>query len=409
MAIVKDVDSQLEIIKRGTVEIISEDALRKKIVDSVNSKRPLIIKAGFDPSAPDIHLGHTVLLRKLRHFQELGHEVIFLIGDYTAMIGDPSGASKTRPRLTKKEVFKNAKTYKTQIAKILDIKKLTICFNSKWLAKMGGPEIADLASRYSVSRMLERDDFSKRYKEQKPISMLEFLYPLLQGYDSVYLKADIELGGNDQKFNLLVGRDIQSSYGQKPQVVITMPLLEGTDGVQKMSKSYNNYIGINEPAQQIYGKIMSISDELMKKYYELLTDIDLSSLKDMHPMEAKKNLAYEIIRQYHAEKKAAKAQADFEKTFQRRDPFSAIKAIELTAGSGESPLLINTLCDKDKLNIIESKSEFRRLINQGAITVNDKKITDIYYRLIRLQEYNIKVGKTRFAKIILRHKIARNR
>lgn len=407
MVMLKDVDKQIQIIKRAAVEIISEEGLRKKIENSVKLNRPLIIKAGFDPSAPDIHLGHTVLLRKMKQFQDLGHRVIFLIGDHTAMIGDPSGVSKTRPPLTEREVIKNATTYKRQISKVLDISKLEIRFNSKWLDKMKGSEVAQLLSRYSVSRMLERDDFSNRYKQQKPISMLEFLYPLLQGYDSVHLKADVELGGTDQKFNLLVGRDIQCSYGQKPQVVITMPLLEGTDGVQKMSKSYNNYIGINEPAKDIYGKVMSISDELMPKYYELLTDIDAACVKALHPMEAKKNLACEIVRQYHGEKKAEEAQADFEKAFQEKDPFSGTEPIQRdfrdwAPNSEEGFLLSNILCLPQALNLVKSKSDFRRLISQKAITVNGKKVTDFQYRLEPNKEYCIKVGKTRFSKIVLR-------
>ncbi len=402
----KDADKQIQLIKRGTVEVISEQELRRKIEHSIKLNRPLIIKAGFDPSAPDIHLGHTVLLRKMRHFQQLGHKVIFLIGDYTAMIGDPSGVIKTRPRLTKRQVSKNAQTYKRQISKILDLDKLEIHLNSEWLDKLRGTEIAELASKYSVSRMLERDDFSKRYKQQNSISMLEFLYPLLQGYDSVHLKADVELGGTDQKFNLLVGRDIQCAYGQQPQAVITMPLLEGTDGVQKMSKSYGNYIGINELAKEMFGKIMSISDELMIKYYELLTDIDVSSVKDMHPMEAKKRLAKEIVCQYHGKKKAEKAEADFEKTYQLQDPFTGIKPrdipIDMITNSEEGFLLSNILCSQQVLNLVKSKSDFRRLVKQRAITVNGKKVTDAQYRLEPNKEYCIKVGKTRFSKIILR-------
>lgn len=398
---VKSVDEQIKIITRGAVEVISEDGLREKLKNSIKKNKPLIIKAGFDPSAPDIHLGHTVLLRKLRHFQELGHKVIFLIGDYTAMIGDPSGASKTRPRLRKKEVAANAKTYKAQIAKVLDTKKLTICFNSKWLGKMDGSVFAELASRYSVSRMLERDDFSKRYKEHKSISMLEFLYPLFQGYDSVYLKADVELGGSDQKFNLLVGRDMQNSYGQEPQVVITMPLLEGTDGVQKMSKSNDNYIGINETAKDMLGKIMSISDQMMMKYYELLTDIDSKSVKTLHPMEAKKQLASEIVSQYHGKKKAQAAKANFEKAFQRRDPFSELETVKLKAPTKDT-FLVDVLCSEAGLSLVKSKSEFRRLVTQGAITVNGQKITDLQYHLEPNQEYCIKVGKTRFCKVIIK-------
>jgi tyrosyl-tRNA synthetase len=404
MAILKDVDKQLEIIKRGTVEIISEGSLRERIENSIQTKTPLTVKAGFDPSAPDIHLGHTVLLRKMRHFQDMGHRVIFLIGDHTAMIGDPSGAVKTRPQITRAEVKKNARTYKQQIAAVLNIRKLDVCFNSEWLDKMKSREIAHLVSKYSVSRMLERDDFSKRYKQQKPISMLEFFYPLLQGYDSVHLKADIELGGTDQKFNLLVGRDIQNAYGQKPQIVITMPLLEGTDGVQKMSKSYGNYIGIDEAAGDMFGKIMSISDEMMLKYYELLTDIELSSVTNLHPMEAKKNLAADIVRQYHGKWAAKRAQSHFEKTFQKRDPFSEMKAGEIkmdeaTLAGGDCFYL---LCSSQILALVSSKSELRRLISQNAVTVNGQRVSDIQYRLEYNREYRIKVGKTKFKKIVLK-------
>lgn len=408
-SVLKDVDKQIHLIKRGTVEVISEQDLRRKIERSIKLNRPLIIKAGFDPSTPDIHLGHTVLLRKMRHFQQLGHKVIFLIGDYTAMIGDPSGAIKTRPRLTKRQVSKNAQTYKRQISKILDLDKLKIYLNSEWLNKLRGTEIAELASKYSVSRMLERDDFSKRYKQQSSISMLEFLYPLLQGYDSVHLKADVELGGTDQKFNLLVGRDIQCAYGQQPQAVITMPLLEGTDGVQKMSKSYGNYIGINEPAKEMFGKIMSISDEMMLKYYELLTDIDLAAVKNMHPMEAKKKLAADIVRQYHGDAQAQKAQEGFEQAFQKQNPFTGMKPrqiqADLIANQPDGFLLREILFNQQVLNLAEmpkSKSEFRRLINQGAITVNGKKITDFQCQLEPNKEYCIKWGKTSFAKIIIK-------
>lgn len=404
-------DEQLKIIKRGTVEIIDEDTLRDKIKTSIEKRQPLIIKAGFDPSAPDLHLGHTVLLRKLRHFQDLGHKVVFLIGDFTAMIGDPSGASKTRPRLTKEEVAKNAKTYVKQISKVLDVNKLEVRFNSEWLEKMKGVDIAGLMSKYSVSRMLERDDFLNRYKQQKPISILEFLYPLLQGYDSVCLKADVEIGGTDQKFNLLVGRDIQFSYGQKRQVVITMPLLEGTDGVQKMSKSYGNYVGINEPAEEMYGKLMSISDELMWKYYELLTDLDLSSVKAVHPMDAKKKLAYEIVKQYHGDREAEAAQRGFEKNFQEKDPFTDRTVTSMSTPTNLGLQLINLLCKPDMYENYEEKlpklstSECKRLVKQDAIMVNGTRVTDINnYQLMPDTIYNIKVGKRTFVKIVLKVK-----
>ena len=407
---IRDIDKQLELIRRGTVEIISEQELRKKLEKSVSTNKPLIIKAGFDPSAPDIHLGHTVLLRKLRHFQELGHKVVFLIGDYTAMIGDPSGQNATRPRLSEKEVKENAKTYKRQVAKILDTKKMEIIFNSKWLAKLSSYQIAELFSKYTVARVLERDDFLKRYKDGKDISLLEFFYPLLQAYDSVVLRTDVELGGSDQKFNLLMGRVIQERYGQPAQVVITMPLLEGTDGVKKMSKSYDNYIGINEPAAGMFGKIMSISDEMMRKYYELLTDIDLATVSRMHPMEAKKKLAFEIVRQYHGRKQAQKAQADFEKKFQKQDPFSGMKPIELKTPTKET-LLVDVLTSpagadyfkiSDEIDRLKSRSKFRQLVDQDSIIVNEEKIKDYKFSLKKNIEYRIKVGKTRFYNIILR-------
>ncbi|MDD4982024.1 MAG: tyrosine--tRNA ligase, partial [Candidatus Omnitrophica bacterium] len=265
----ENINKQLEIIKRGVVDFISEDELRKKLEQSIKTRRPLKIKAGFDPTAPDLHLGHTVLLRKLRQFQDLGHEVYFLIGDFTGRIGDPSGRSEIRKQLTKKEVVQNAKTYKKQVSKVLDIRKLKIVFNSKWLDKMKGQEFGMLMTYYTANQLLDREDFSQRRLNKKPIYISEFIYPILQGYDSVMLKADVEIGGTDQIFNLLVGRDLQKDFNQPQQVVLTMPLLEGTDGIQKMSKSYGNYIGINEPAKDMFGKIMSISDEMMIKYYEL--------------------------------------------------------------------------------------------------------------------------------------------
>lgn len=409
-------------IKRGTIEIISEESLKKKLEHSIKKNRPLIIKAGFDPSAPDIHLGHTVLLRKMRHFQQLGHKVIFLIGDATALVGDPSGQSKTRKLLTRREVNRNAKTYEKQLSGILDIKNHKIFerkHNSRWFLKHAkkkeGPlpftfeDFVELAQKYTVARLIERDDFQKRLKENKPISFLELFYPLMQGYDSVKLRSDVEIGGTDQKFNMLVGRDLQEAYSQEAQVVITMPLLEGTDGVQKMSKSYGNYIGINEPAKDMYGKLMSISDELMLKYYELLTDIDLASVKTEHPMEAKKNLAADIVRQYHGDKAAEKAQANFEQAFQKQDPFSGMKTIELTSFSKEV-FLVDVLALPGKLkdfkslediSRLESRSKFRQLIMQNAITVNGVKVKDYKFTLKKNKEYQIKVGKARFFKIII--------
>ncbi len=414
----KDIKRQLEIIKRGASEIISEEELKAKLESSIKTKTPLRIKAGFDPTAPDIHLGHTVLLRKLRHFQDLGHKVIFLIGDATALVGDPSGQSHTRKTLTLEEVQKNARTYEEQIGKVLNIKESNVFerkHNSEWFLQIirgtsyppfNFIQFVDLAQKYTVARLLERDDFQKRLKENKPISFLELFYPLMQGYDSVMLKSDIEIGGTDQKFNMLVGRDLQEAYGQKSQVVITMPLLEGLDGVNKMSKSLGNYVGINEPAREIFGKIMSVSDELMYKYYELLTDEDLESVKKMHPMEAKKKLAGLITAQYHDKERASEAQTDFEKKFQERDPFTGIKprdiSIDLITGAEEGLLLSNLLCSHQALNLVKSKSDFRRLIEQGAITVNGEKITDTKYSLVPDKEYCIKVGKTRFSKVIIR-------
>jgi len=398
----------LELIRRGSLEIIEEKELISKLEESKKKKRPLVIKAGFDPTAPDIHLGHTVLLRKMRHFQDLGHKVVFLIGDYTGMIGDPSGASKTRPRLTKKEIVENAKTYKKQVSKILDIDKLEISFNSKWLSSMNGLEIAELMSKYSVLRMLERDDFAKRYKEHKSINMLEFLYPLLQGYDSVMLKADIELGGNDQKFNLLVGRSIQNSYGQPPQVIITMPLLVGTDGVRKMSKSYGNYIGITDSPKEMFGKIMSISDELMWRYYELLTDLpmkEVSALKDnAHPKAAKVRLAKEIIAIYHDKESAEKAEKEFENIFAKGNLPEDMPVYEYS--DIEKYISLPTFLTQRGLT--SSNSEARRLIAQGAVTVDGEKISAENVEIKTRDGMIIQVGKRRFLKIEISQKNPKN-
>jgi len=312
-------EEQLKLIKQGTVEIIEEEELLKKLKEG----RPLRIKAGFDPTAPDLHLGHTVLLQKLRQFQQLGHEVYFVIGDFTAMIGDPTGRSETRPPLSREEVLENAKTYEHQVFKVLIPEKTNIVFNSSWLSSLGTEGIIRLAGQYTVARMLERDDFSKRFKEGIPIYIHEFLYPLLQGYDSVFLRADVELGGTDQKFNLLVGRDLQRAYGQEPQVCITLPLLVGLDGVRKMSKSYGNYIGITERPEDMFGKVMSISDDLMWDYYLLLTDYTQEEIEDfkknLHPMDAKKRLAHYIVSRYHSKEEADRALEFFERTFSKRE------------------------------------------------------------------------------------------
>ncbi|MFA5500638.1 MAG: tyrosine--tRNA ligase, partial [Candidatus Omnitrophota bacterium] len=392
----KNIDKQLELIKRGTVEIIQLEELKKKLDNAIKTNKPLVIKAGFDPTAPDIHLGHTVLLRKMKHFQELGHKVVFLIGDHTATIGDPSGESKTRPRLTKEEVKENARTYEKQISKVLDIHKLSIRFNSEWLAKMDVAKIAELLSRYSVQRLLERDDFSNRYKQQKTITMLEFLYPLLQGYDSVALEADVEIGGSDQKFNLLVGRDIQGLYGQPAQVVLTMPLLEGLDGVQKMSKSLGNYVGINESAKDMFGKLMSVSDDLMWKYYELLTDEDVVKIRAevsngrLHPKQAKVDLAKIIVTQYHGEKEAAQQAEEFDRAFKDKGFPQDIQLTEIQMTSDKIQV-IAVLSDLSKL--LSSRGEAKRKIQEGAVEIDGAKIDSVGLELSAGKEYKIRVGK----------------
>lgn len=387
-----DIKKQLAVIKRGTVEIISE----KELISKLEKGRPLVIKTGFDPSAPDIHLGHTVLLRKLRHFQDLGHKAIFLIGDFTGMIGDPTGRSEIRKRLTEKEVKENARTYKKQVFKILDEKKTQIVFNSKWLQLMGMKDALELASHSTVSQLLARADFNERYKSGKDISLLEFMYPLLQAYDSVYLKADVELGGTDQKFNLLLGRKLQKDYGQEQQVIIMMPLLLGLDGVQKMSKSFGNHIGIDEAPEEMFGKLMSVSDELMNQYYELLTDEDLGEVKKLHPMEAKKNLARIIVNEYHGKKKANLAQKDFENKFQKKDPF---KELKLETKPFKEKALRDFLVSEE---LCSSKNEYRRLVEQGAVEVNGVKIGTIVEELKPDKEYRIRVGKTRFLKVVFK-------
>jgi tyrosyl-tRNA synthetase len=326
------VDEQLAYIKKGAAEIIREADLREKLEQSRKSGKPLRVKAGFDPTAPDLHLGHTVLIRKLKHFQDLGHEVIFLIGDFTGMIGDPTGRSATRPPLTPEEIRKNAETYKAQVFKILNPKTTVVDFNSRWFNKFSAEDFIRLAAKYTVSQMLEREDFHKRFQEEKPIAMHELLYPLAQGYDSVALEADVELGGTDQKFNLLVGRELQRSYGQPSQVVLTVPILEGLDGVQKMSKSLGNAIGINEPPQEMYGKVMSISDGLMWRFYLLLTDVktdEIEKLKAQHPMQVKKDLARLIVTDFHSAEAAKQAAENWEKQFQRDEIPQNLETVSL--------------------------------------------------------------------------------
>lgn len=399
-------EKQFEIIKRGTVEIIPEEALKEKLKKSYKENSPLKIKVGFDPTAPDIHLGHTVLLEKMRQFQELGHEVIFLIGDFTGMIGDPSGKTETRKPLTREEVLKNAETYKEQVFKILDPEKTVIRFNSEWFGNMSALDMCRLAGMETVARMLEREDFKKRFTEGRPISILEFLYPLLQAYDSVYLKADVELGGTDQKFNLLMGRQLMKLYDMEEQVVIMMPLLEGLDGVQKMSKSLGNYIGINEPPDEIFGKVMSINDELMLKYYELLSHISIDEFNELkkgiengkiNPRDAKESLAFEIVERYHGRKLAERARENFVKLFRKREIPEEIETIEVN-DEGEGVWLPKVLKEK---GVIKSTSEAVRLIKQGGIRVNETQIDNPDIRL-KIGEYVVKIGKRRFIKIVVK-------
>ncbi len=401
----QNLNEQFDIIRRGTVEIIQEDELRKKLQSSLKNKKPLIVKAGFDPTVPDIHLGHTVLLRKLRHFQDCGHKVVFLIGDATALVGDPSGRSKTRKTLTWDEVQKNAKTYVEQISSILitnDAKLFELKRNRKWFDVPNFfDSFIELSQRYTIARLLERDDFQIRLKNNKPISFLELFYPLMQGYDSVILKADIEIGGTDQKFNMLVGRNLQQAYGMGPQTVITVPILEGLDGVNKMSKSLNNYIGINESAEQMVGKIMSVSDELMLKYYELLTDVSFENLKQdlknekLHPKSAKENLAKLVTEQYHDKRKVKEAILNFNKVFSHGKIPENIPACTVSADS------ISILDLVKKTNLVESSSQAKRLIEQGAVSVEGKPVKQPGH-LIKVGKKPIvlKIGKRRFAKII---------
>jgi len=397
---------QFELIKRGAVEIIREDELLAKLEKSYKEQKPLIIKQGFDPTAPDLHIGHMVSINKLKTFQELGHTVVFLIGDFTGMIGDPSGRTSTRKPMTAEDVAENAKTYEKQIFKALDKDKTVIDFNSRWSAKMTFADVLRLTSHYTVARILERDDFSKRYSEQKPISMLEFMYPLVQGYDSVALRADVELGGTDQKFNLLVGRDLQREYGQEPQVVLTMPLLVGTDGVDKMSKSLGNYISIDDPADQIFGKTMSIPDSLIYDYFQLATDIDSSELADIkrklddpnnNPMDLKKKLAHKIAEIYHDTEAADKAAENFEKQFSRREIPDEVPDLEIELDENGEAWLPKIVKDS---GIAGSNSAAIRLIQQGGVKINGESITDREYKVTLGEELIIKIGKKNYFRLV---------
>ncbi|MDH4098026.1 MAG: tyrosine--tRNA ligase [Nitrospira sp.] len=400
-----DVKQQLDLILRGAVEVIHPIELEAKLTRAVKENRPLRIKAGFDPTAPDLHLGHTVLIHKLKHFQDLGHQVLFLIGDFTGMIGDPTGVSETRKALTKDQVQENAKSYQRQIFKILDPEKTIIEFNSRWMGPMTAGGLIELAAHYRVARMMERDDFQKRYHAQKPISVHEFLYPLVQGYDSVAMKADVELGGTDQKFNLLVGRELQRDYGQEPQVVITMPLLEGTDGVKKMSKSVGNYIALEDKPGDMFGKVMSISDVLMHRYYELLTTEDLGRVKALHPMEAKQSLAELLVGRYHGVEAGRQARAEFQQKFQKQEfpdqpdthLILAVHDMQERAESGAGSIKLIKLIAQTGL--VTSNAEARRLIVQGGVEVDGEKESNpdklIAFDLNQIRR--LKVGKRKFA------------
>jgi tyrosyl-tRNA synthetase len=391
---------QLEIIKKGSEEIISEQELLKKLEKSSSANKPLRIKAGFDPTAPDIHLGHCVLLKKLRDFQNLGHTVVLIIGDYTAMIGDPSGMSDTRPALTKMQVLINARTYESQVFRIIDRFKTEIVFNSSWLGKMSAEDLLQLSALENVARMLERDEFEKRYKTGKPITIKEFLYPLMQAYDSVSIKSDLELGGTDQKFNLLLGRDIQRHFEQEPQIVLTMPILEGLDGTKKMSKSLGNYISVEDSPEDMYGKIMSVSDELMWKYYDLLTSMsedEINQKKSAHPMESKRNLASLIVQWLYDEQRASGAKNSFETKFSKREFPEDAK--EITVDKSKVSGVVNLVV---KISTrIKSKAEAKRLVQQGGLTINGTKISDINSEIPDADILEVKLGKREFIKVIV--------
>ncbi len=434
------VDEQLTYLKKGSAEIIREADLRAKLERSLKTGKPLRVKLGMDPTAPDLHLGHTVVLRKLKHFQDLGHTAIFLIGDFTGMIGDPTGRSATRPPLSREQVEQNAETYKTQVFKILDPQKTVIDFNRRWMGQFTSDDFVRLMAKYTVSQLLEREDFHKRFHDEKPISVHELLYPLVQGYDSVALEADVELGGTDQKFNLLVGRELQRSYGQESQVVLTTPILEGLDGVQKMSKSLGNAIGIHEPPLEMYGKIMSVSDEMMWRYYELLTDVQVADIEKMkagtHPMQAKKDLARRIVTDFHSPEAAAKAGEDWAKQFQKDEVPEEVEKIEIHVSSiavshpedfkkpnwagEEEPRKMICLPDENTVNgdpdfyvarleklllslgLVSSAAEGSRKLKEGAVTIKGEQMKGRYFAFISVPtEASVRLGrKQKIASIV---------
>ena len=395
-------EQQIQYLKKGTEDFIKEEELLEKL----KRGKPLFVKAGFDPTAPDLHLGHAVLLRKMKHFQDLGHRVVFLIGDFTAMIGDPTGRSITRKPLTRDEILANAETFKSQVFKILDPVQTVIDFNSRWLSQLGSEGFIKLCAKYTVAQILERDDFQKRMQKSQPISLHEMLYPVAQGYDSVMLQTDVELGGTDQKFNLLVGRELQRQYGQDPQVIMTTPLLEGIDGVEKMSKSLGNYVGITESPSEMFGKLMSISDELMYRYYLLLTDLSVTQIEEVktkHPRQAKEELAKMIITDFHGEASAEAAASEFKKVFSKKELPDELEEVTLNAGA--YPVLdLLKLC-----GLVESNSDSRRLIRQGAVSLrtNDHQAEKIKDEKERIElepntSYILKVGTRRFKKVLIR-------
>lgn len=392
------IEEQLKLIRRGTVEIINEEELIKKL----ERGEPLVVKTGFDPTAPDLHLGHTVLLRKMRHFQELGHKVIFLIGDFTARIGDPSGRSEMRKPLTPEQIEENAATYKKQFFKVLDPEKTIVAYNSEWLGKLSFADIIKLAGRFTVAQFLEREDFAKRFSEGRPIGIHELLYPIAQAYDSVALKADVELGGTDQKFNLLVGRELQRYFGQEPQVAILMPILEGLDGVQKMSKSLGNYVGIDEPPFEMFGKLMSIPDSLMMKYFELLTDFTMEEIETfkknleagrVHPKDLKAKLAFNIVKTYHSEEDAIKAKEEFERVFSKKERPSDVP---LKVFPEDEKRIVDLLVEG---GLVSSRSEAKRLVSQGGVKVDGLRVEDIGQVIDLGKERFIQVGKRRFLRV----------
>jgi tyrosyl-tRNA synthetase len=403
----KPVEEQLAYIKKGAAEIIRENELREKLDASYKSGRPLIIKAGFDPTAPDLHLGHTVLIRKLKHFQDLGHTVVFLIGDFTGLIGDPTGRNITRKPLSREEIDQNAETYKAQVFKILDAKKTVVDFNSRWFSTFSSEDFIRLTAKYTISQMLEREDFHKRFQSEQPISMHELLYPLAQGYDSVALKADVELGGTDQKFNLLVGRELQRAYGQPSQVVLTMPILEGLDGVQKMSKSLGNAIGINEAPQEMYGKVMSISDELMWRFHELLTDMPMAEIEalqnrcksgEAHPMEVKKALAKRIVADFHSSEAAEQAARDWSKQFQKDEVPENLETIEINfadiAGTVASDKTVKLEKVLFRSGLADSVADGVRKIKQNSVRIDNVVKSESALKIEKLPfEATFRVGR----------------